>query len=224
MGSKHIVLTTIGSLGDLHPYMAIALELKARGHKTVIATNEVYRSNIEAAGISFHPVRPDTSSLNPEQAREIVRLSMDRVQGAKYIICELVLPHLKDSYEDLTQVVQGADLLITHPIVFAGPIIAEKTGIRWISSVLSPMSFMSAFDPPVLPAQSGRNSKAFGPLVNGILFWLVKFGVRSWTLPVRQLRTELGLPPGKNPLFEGQHSPNLVLALFSQVFTPPQPD
>jgi len=84
--------------------MAIALELKARGHEAILATNELYRSNIEAAGISFHPVRPDTSSLNPEQAR--VRLSMDRVQGAKYIICELVLPR-RDSYEDLMQVVQG---------------------------------------------------------------------------------------------------------------------
>jgi len=61
--------------------MAIALELKARGHEAILATNELYRSNIEAAGISFHPVRPDTSSLNPEQARDIVRLSMDRVQG-----------------------------------------------------------------------------------------------------------------------------------------------
>lgn len=225
MDSKRIVLTTIGSLGDLHPYMAIALELKARGHEAVLATNELYRSNAEAAGISFHPVRPDTSSLSPEQAKEIVRLGMNRPQGTKYIICELVLPHLKDSYEDLMQAVQGADLLVTHPIIFAGPIVAEKTGICWVSSVLSPMSFMSAFDPPVLPPQSAsRNLRAFGPLINGTLFWLAKLSVRSWTEPVGRLRTELGLPPGKDPLFEGQHSPNLVLALFSQIFSQQQPD
>ena len=35
--------------------------------------------------------------------------------------------------------------------------------------------------------------------------------------PVARLRAQLGLPPGRNPLFEGQHSPTLVLALFSKV-------
>jgi len=44
-----IVFTTWGSLGDLHPYMAVALELRARGHRPVMATMEVYRETIEAA-------------------------------------------------------------------------------------------------------------------------------------------------------------------------------
>lgn len=83
---------------------------------------------------------------------------------------------------------------------------------------------MSAFDPPVLPTQSNRNLRAFGPLVNGVLFWLGKRSVREWTEPIQQLRAELGLEPVKNPLFEGQHSPRLVLALFSQVLAKPQLD
>lgn len=83
------------------------------------------------------------------------------------------------------------------------------------------VKFQVATDIALLSTQSGsRNLKAFGSLVNGILFWLVKLCVRLWTVPVRQLQTELSLPPIKNPLSEGQHSPNLVLALFSQVFTP----
>lgn len=87
------------------------------------------------------------------------------------------------------------------------------------------VKFQVATDIALLSTQSGsKNLKAFGSLVNSILFWLVKLCVRSWTVPVRQLRTELSLPPVKNPLFESQHSPNLVLALFSQVFTPPQSD
>jgi rhamnosyltransferase subunit B len=35
---KQIVLTTMGSLGDQHPYIAIALGPKARGHEAVLAT------------------------------------------------------------------------------------------------------------------------------------------------------------------------------------------
>ncbi len=224
MGGKRIVLTTYGSLGDLHPYMAIALELKARGHKIVIATNALARSRIEAVGIEFHAVRPDTLNLSREEVGEIVRRGMDRVKGTKYVICELVLPHLKDSYEDLMQAVSSADLLVTHPMTFAGPIVAEKTGIRWVSSILAPISFVSVFDPPIMPTQTDGDLRAFGPLVNGGLFWLGKLMVKSWSEPVRQLRAELGLPPGEDPLFEGQHSPELVLALFSQLFAKPQID
>src|SRR5690606_15570144 len=41
---------------------------------------------------------------------------------------------------------------------------------------------------------------------------------------VYALRRELGLPRGEHPVFEGQHSPTLVLALFSRLLAEPQPD
>jgi UDP:flavonoid glycosyltransferase YjiC (YdhE family) len=45
-----------------------------------------------------------------------------------------------------------------------------------------------------------------------------------WVKPVIELRRELGLPSAGHPLFEGANSPDLVLALFSRFFAPPQPD
>jgi UDP:flavonoid glycosyltransferase YjiC (YdhE family) len=51
-----IILNTFGSFGDLHPYIAIALELQRRGHVPVIATMEGYREMIEGAGLQFAPV------------------------------------------------------------------------------------------------------------------------------------------------------------------------
>jgi UDP:flavonoid glycosyltransferase YjiC (YdhE family) len=39
-----------------------------------------------------------------------------------------------------------------------------------------------------------------------------------------KFRKELGLPNTGNPMFEGQHSPTRVLALFSELFGRPQPD
>lgn len=225
---KHVVLTTYGSLGDLHPYIAVALELKKRGHRAVIATGELHRFRVEAESIEFYPIRPDLSFFNSEQIREVIRQGMDPTRGTKYVICELVLPHLRDSYEDLLRAVYDADLLVTHPITFAGPLVAEKTGIRWVSSVLAPSSFLSAFDPPVLPTRSSENLRAFGPLfsplINGLSFWFGKRIISDWFEPVRQLRAELGLPEGENPLFEGQHSPRLVLALFSHIFAKSQLD
>lgn len=224
MGNR-IVLSTYGSLGDLHPYMAIALELQQRGHQPVIATHEIYRSKVEVENLEFYPIRPDLFNGDFEQVQEIMRRAMHPSEGTQYVVRELVLPYLKDSYEDLTQAVSNANLLVTHPLTFAGSLVVEKTGIDWVSSVLAPITFLSAYDPPVLPTQFGQISlKLLGPLINGFLLDLAKRSVRSWTEPVDQLRAELGLPPGKNPLFEGQHSPNLVLALFSQVFAQPQLD
>ena len=75
-----------------------------------------------------------------------------------------------------------------------------------------------------MPTQPDGDLRAFDPLVNSGIFWLDKLMVKSWGEPVRQLRAELGLPPGEDPLFEGQHTPELVLALFSQVFAKHQLD
>ena len=63
MESKRIVISTFGSFGDVHPYLAIALELKARGHRPLIATSEVYREKMDSAVIEFHPMRPNMPSI-----------------------------------------------------------------------------------------------------------------------------------------------------------------
>jgi UDP:flavonoid glycosyltransferase YjiC (YdhE family) len=57
------LLTTLGSLGDLHPYIAVGIGLRKRGHTVTIATSEVYRAKVEGEGLQFHPLRPDLGSL-----------------------------------------------------------------------------------------------------------------------------------------------------------------
>ena len=223
--SNRIVLTTFGSLGDLHPYMAIAVELKRRGYSVAIATNEVYRPQVEAENIEFYPVRPDLPAKNTEEAQGAIKQAMDSQSGTEYVLRQLILPYLKDSYNDLMQGVRSADLLITHPLSFAGALVAQKTGIRWISSVLSPISLFSAYDSPVLGNQISRLELGlFSPLINSLLMYVGKLSVFPWSLPIRQLRAELGLSSARDPFFQDQHSQDLVLALFSQVFAQPQTD
>jgi len=220
MGQR-IILATFGSLGDIHPFMALALGLQARGHQVTIATSEYYRAKIIAAGIGFHAMRPDL----PPDDQEIISLLMDARKGTERIIRQIMMPHLRDSYDDLMTAVQGADLLVTHEVIYAGPLVAQKTGIRWVSCVLSPIAFFSAYDPPVLPPYPAlAKLRALGPVINGAILRLGKLTTRNWLKPVRQLRSELGLPLAENPLFEGKHSPELVLALFSPLLAQPQLD
>lgn len=217
---KRIVITSFGSYGDVNPYVGLALGLRARGHTPVIATSPFYRDYVEREGIEFHPVRPDG---NPDD-REMVARIMDRARGTEFILRDLMLPALRDSYADLSAAVDGADAIITHPITFAGPVIAQERGLPWISSVLAPMSFFSVHDVPVFPPMPWAKRLEHLPGGGRLLVGLARSITRRWMRPVHDLRVERGLPKGGDPLYEGQHSPQLVLALFSRVLGTPQPD
>jgi rhamnosyltransferase subunit B len=221
---KRIVLTTFGSLGDLHPYLAIALGLQARGHEAVIATSAFYRQKIEGLGIGFRAVRPDHPDLNADP--DLMRRIMDRRKGSECVIRELMMPVLRESYEDTLAAAEGAALLVSHMLTFTTRLVAEKKGIPWASTFLQPLGFFSVYDPPVLPpAPFLAKLRFLGPAFHRPLFWCAKRSVRSWAEPWHRLRAEIGLPPTpESPLFEGQHSPSLVLALFSKLLADKQPD
>jgi len=219
---KRILLTTFGSYGDIHPYMAIASELRARGHRPVIGTSELYREKMQTAGLEFVPVRPHIPPPQ-EQDAEMMSQIMNPRSGSGFLLNQMLFPAVRDGYEDLLAAVAGADLLLTHPISLAGPLVAQMTGIPWISSVLAPVSFFSAFDPPVPPFWGWmRHIQLLGPRATAAFFNQVKKVYKNDFYD--QFRKELGLPDRGNPVFEGQHSPTLILALFSSLFAQPQPD
>ncbi|HZG51574.1 MAG TPA: nucleotide disphospho-sugar-binding domain-containing protein, partial [Pyrinomonadaceae bacterium] len=221
-----IVLSTFGSFGDIHPYVAVALELKARGHHPVIATSEIYREKTGALDLEFHPVRPDVPSYDePEEISRLLETLMNARTGTEEVFNTMIIPHLRDIYDDLNAAARGADLLVTHPLSIPAPLIVEKTGIAWASSVLAPISLFSVHDPSVPPQWPALyHLLKLHPLVGRALTALAKRKLGSLADAVGRLRAGVGLPPGGHPLFEAQHSPSLVLALFSRVLAEPQPD
>ncbi|HWN44681.1 MAG TPA: glycosyltransferase, partial [Thermoanaerobaculia bacterium] len=54
---QRIVLSTFGSLGDLHPFIAVGLGLRERGHEVVFATSDYYRAKIEGLGLELRALR-----------------------------------------------------------------------------------------------------------------------------------------------------------------------
>jgi rhamnosyltransferase subunit B len=218
---KRIVITSFGSFGDIYPYLGLARQLAQRGYEPVFATSAYYRPLIEGEGVAFRPVRPD---FDPED-RALVRRVMEPKHGAEVLVRELLLPHVRHAYADLATATRGADLLVTHPLAFAGRLVAERHQIPWVSTVLAPMSFVSAYDLPVPPSLPQLVwLRRLGPGVSRGLIRLAKWATRRWTRPIRQLRADLGLSAGADPLFEGQFSPGLTLALFSRLLANPQPD
>jgi rhamnosyltransferase subunit B len=218
---KRILLTTTGSLGDLHPFLAIGLGLQARGHTVTIATSDLYRAKIEQTGFRFAPMGPHFESFSPELMREL----MHARHGPERLIRRILYACTPAAYAEVTDALHDADAIVTHPITFAAQIAAEKSGIPWISTVTAPIVFFSKYDPPVMaPAPFLAKLRGLGPGVNGFLRGLVRVKTGSWKRPIEQFRAKLGLPPGRDPVFEGQHSPRCVLAMFSRVMAEPQPD
>ena len=219
--AKRILLTTTGSLGDLHPFIAIGLELCSRGHAVTLATSNFYRSKVEQTGLRFAPMGPH---LGVEASMEIDRV-MDAKNGPEYLVRHLLYMSVPAAYVEVMEAVREADLIVTHPITFAAQIAAEKTGMPWVSTVTAPLSFFSRFDPSVMaPYPSVIKLRALGPVFFGVIKKLARVVTKSWLAPITRFRASVGLPPGQDPILDGQHSPQLVLALFSTLMGAPQPD
>ncbi|MBL9169069.1 MAG: glycosyltransferase [Verrucomicrobiales bacterium] len=216
-----ILLCSLGSHGDIHPYLALGRELVRRGHTVAFATSSFYQALVERQGIRFTSIRPEAPLDDPA----IMARIMDARRGPENVIKEHVMPALRDTYQDLLKPATQADLLVSHVLTYAVPMLAEKLCKPWASTVLSPMIFFSAHDVPTLaPLPMLAKLRVLGPRINRWLIRQLKRVSHSWSRPVRELRRELQLPPGGDPLWEGQHSPHLVLAMFSGRFGPPQPD
>ncbi|MGD0893788.1 MAG: glycosyltransferase [Terracidiphilus sp.] len=219
-----IVLSNIGTFGDINPLIAIALELKRRGHAPVMAVPELFKPKIVPLGLEFHAMRPDIDPNNTLMAEMVYDVKKGTERGLR----EFLFPALRLTYEDLTDAAtkpERTDLLLMGELNYAGPIVAEMTGIPWASYVLAPLSFFSAFDPPVLPmyprlARADKTVPGMGRAIKR----LARFVSRKWPQPIYDLRRELGLERGRNPLFDAKHSPELVLALFSRVLGTEQKD
>lgn len=216
-----LVLATYGSLGDLHPVIALGLEMRERGHHVVLATTENYREKIRGLGFAFHALRPDLLAGGEQVIAEI----MDGARGTTRLMRDRLFPAIREMHADLAVATAEADLLVASELVFAAPILAATQRLPWVSYCLAPASLLSAVDPPVLPLPRGLGwLRRLGPAGLRFVTRAGRIVSHPWWRPVRTLRRELGLPPGGHPLFEGKFSPRLNLALFSPVLQPPQAD
>jgi UDP:flavonoid glycosyltransferase YjiC (YdhE family) len=217
-----IVLSAFGSLGDLHPMIALGIELRARGHEIAFNTLEVYREKIAALEFEFHPMRPD---LDPERDRQLAREIMDAKTGTEKLLREVLLPNLRPMYEDMMHAIRGADAFITGEGVYPAASVAEKKGVKWITTSLAPGSFLSPHDPFVPPTtQWLKHFRFLGATVHGAMYSVIHRIVASWLGSYREFRREIGLSENHDPVFKDKYSKLLHLAMFSKVLGKPQPD
>jgi len=213
-----ILLSALGTRGDFHPTLAMATQLRNLGYDPVIATHIEYAEDCHKQNIPFVRLYPDLVQLEGKWSRLSER---DSIQ---FIIGELLLPSIEKNFQTLCG--QSFDLLVNHPLVFAGPIAAEKLQKKWISLALTPFGLFSAYDPPVIPQlpffkNPGTNRSWFyRPLMA-----LADLSFHSLAKPIQNLRLKVGLQKAKkNPLSRGQFSEYGTWGIFSLLLSPPRKD
>lgn len=222
-----VVLATFGTHGDLHPFLALALALRARGVEPVLAAAGVFREKVEAEGIAFRPMRPDVEVVAERLGMEPRQLARAVAARPEFLLQQIVLPSLRESYDDALAITADAAMVVTHSVAYGARLAAEKRGLPQIGVVLQPMLLASAFDPPVVAQLPRLSAWVYrrGPAFTRAFLALGRRVARRWAWPIDAMRQQIGMPPATaHPLFEGQFGGRGALALYSPLFGPPQPD
>ncbi len=182
----HITCLTIGSRGDVQPYIALCKKLLEEGHFPRIATHEEFRPWIESHGIEFAYVGGDPAELMElciqngtftwaflKEANSKMRGWLDELFATAWVAC------------------QGTDLLIESPSAMAGIHIAEALGIPYFRAFTMPWTRTRAYPHAfIMPGQK------MGGAYNYVTY--VMFENVFWKTTAHQVnrwrRNTLGLP------------------------------
>jgi len=130
-----IILTTIGTGGDILPFISIAEALKARGHEPTLVTHGSYASYLDQLGISFVPI--DTA----EAAEMMISNSglLCTLPGTLTFYEQYIFPRLETELRHLLAgIADGATLIISRTPAFAARIAAEKTNVPVLYTFMAP--------------------------------------------------------------------------------------
>lgn len=212
--AARIIIATIGSLGDLNPFIGIGQALQQRGVSVLMAVPAAQVPLATAAGLDAVPALPVSAGLPTAAIAQ--RLPQSQLATVRRIL----IGTLPDYARRLDAVAAGADAIIASPFVLAAPIIAEKHGARLIPAVLQPFALPQPDDPPVSPSlwpllhRQGRFARLWNQsALNGVRRFLALWLGGA----VDDVRAAHGLPRIRAaPLFRLPATP--ALALYPEWF------
>jgi UDP:flavonoid glycosyltransferase YjiC (YdhE family) len=104
----------------------VALRLRDAGFEPVIATSSMFRSRVESEGIAFHRLRPDDVDLERDLGVTRAQMVREVARRPQYILRRMLLPYLREAYEDCLEILAGAALVVKHSTALAAKLAAEK--------------------------------------------------------------------------------------------------
>jgi rhamnosyltransferase subunit B len=215
----HVILATIGTDGDVFPYIGLGAMLRDRGHRITLAAPESYRARAQELGMEFCAL---VTVAELEQLLADSRFWHPLLSGV--VSSRWGAPLVGRQYEDLATLAGQPDsALVANPGVLAARLVQEKLGVPMASLLLQPGLLPSSTAPPELPG--GLTMPSWFPHPLRRLYWLA-FDAATDALVARSLnraREGLGLSAVRR-VVRWWLSEDLVIGLFPGWFAAPQPD
>ena len=226
--TRRIVLTSVGSYGDLHPFVATGLALKAAGFEAVIAASEEYREKVLNEGLAFHPVGPTLAQLTVDTGLDAGGIVRQVARSSTIFLVEkAIVPYAEQSFDELCEAARGADLMVASSFSIVARLAIARLGLPSVSLLLSPCVFFSPLQPPYLMEAPWLPAlgRTFGPGPVKLFKDLGRAQLGWRTRRIAGLRRHLGLPPVRgDEVLDVPLQADWVAALYSPVLGPVPPD
>ena len=216
----NVLLPTLGSAGDVHPFIALGAALEARGHRATIITTPLFQPLIEAQGLKFLPV----GTLEQVRAA-IAHPDLWHLRKGFEVLAQLCIPAIEEIYRLIERHADANTVVAFSTGAFGARLAQEKLGIPSASIHLQPTVIRSYADQGMFgPVRlSASHPRWFKHGLFRLVDWLVID--RFMRRPLNEFRATLSLPPvPERVMHRWMHSPQLVIAFFPEWFAPIQPD
>jgi len=216
----NVLLPTLGSAGDAHPFIALGRALRERGHRATVITNPYFQSAVEAQGLRFLPV-----GTVEEVATAIADPDLWHPRrGFEVVARRLIVPSISAVYRLIERHADADTVIAASSISFGARLAQEKLGLPTATVHLQPTVIRSVIDQGMFGT---LRMSASQPLwLKRALFRFIDWAAvdRLLAPPLNDFRATLGLLPVRRVLKSWIHSPQCVIAFFPDWFAPPQAD
>ena len=212
-----ILIATIGSAGDVHPFLGVAEELRRRGHEVAMLVNPHFEARVRAVGIDYFPLGTEDDLL---RVLHSPRLANQR-QSPYLVIEELFNNSIEPSYAAMQEAVKAwkPDAVLRHHIFPAARWVGEEHKIPVFTATLAPAMWFNFNEPMILRSHIPKWVQA---ALSRPLKRIAKYALRWYVdRPVNQARGRLGLPSLRDVLYTESHAGQKVLGLWSRHYRGP---
>jgi rhamnosyltransferase subunit B len=216
----NVLLVTVGSAGDVHPFIALGLALRARGHRATILTNPFFQPLVDRQGLGFVPLG---TTEDFESALHDPDLWHPR-KGFKVVAQRMMVPAIAEIYRAIERHADAGTVVAASGISFGARVAQDKLGIATATVHLQPAIIRSLVDQGMLGYL--RISASQPMWLKRAFFRLVDWAAIDHHLkgPLNEFRATLGLSAVDRVLHRWIHSPQCVIGFFPEWFAARQSD
>ena len=147
-----ISIVTIGTRGDVQPYLALARGLLQAGHQVTLNTHVTFRAFVEAYGVAFAPLAGDIRAILQGKAGRQLMAETNPVR-AIHRLRQLAMPMIHQVTADILAATQGCDLILGSTLGYLNAVTAaEVHRVPLVLAALQPFTPTDAFPIPLFPA------------------------------------------------------------------------